>query len=242
MDTQPSPGGDASGILAASLWRDIKAMLAWWKRKGWEASNRRSSRGSIMIKNNAGRDVGAGEFLQLESMTQPADSTLGITTNYTPIMSATTPTWHSAIDNIVIADSPVIDGEYFPYQPHPFGIVKCSGSKGSALRYVMPDPSDPKYAIRCSSGLYRILGYDAVNEFAIVDLGKSQSRWRYKLTEDAQVSGSTEAKLYTTDGVEFSSTTIILSDPLGVGDEDSIDFEGYCKNAGNEFLIASGPC
>lgn len=238
----PSPGSDASFLSESALWRDLLTMIREWKQGKFTAGSRSKRRGYIQIENGAGRDIEPGEFMQITSMTQPADTSLGIATNYSPILTATEPTWHSAIDNIVISDGPVADGEFFAYQPRTFGVVSCTGSKGSDLRYVMIDPANPQYGIRCSSGLYRVLGYDSTNDFAIVDLGKSQPLWRYKLTEASLAPSTTTAKLYTLDGTEYSTTTVELSDPLSIGDGDALDYEGYCVHVGNAFHIAPGPC
>lgn len=233
----PSPGSESTITQKASVWRDIFTMLSQWRRGELTRRPPQSRRGTIWIKNNTGRDVEPGEFLQVTAMTQPADTSLGMATNYSPILTAEEPTWHTAIDNVVISDGPILEDELFAYQPRSFGIVQCTGQKGSGDRYVMIDPANPQYGITGSSGMFKVLGYDASNDVAIIDFGKSQPLWRYFTTEATQTPSDTTAKLHTLGNIEFSASTIELSDPYGITTHQPTARGGYCMQLGNKFYV-----
>ena len=241
MYPNTTPGSDASFITDHVIWKDIFEMLSQWRNGDFSKTTSARRSGTIQILNNTGRDVEAGEMLQISGMTQPADSSLGIGTNYSPIMSAVEPVWHTAIDNIILADGPVPQDQYFSYHPRRFGIVSCSGGFGGPQRYIMPDPANPKFGFRSSSGIFRILGYDATNEFAIVDLHREQTLWRCEYLENSQAPSSTTAKLLSIGDQEFSDD-VEIEDPDSVADDAVTGYKSYCIQIGNEFHIQTGPC
>lgn len=234
MHPLPVPGADSTVTQKASVWRDIFVMLSQWRKGEFTKQPKHTRRGTIWIKNNTGRNVTAGEFLQVAAMTQSPDTSLDIGTNYTPILTATQPTWHTAVDNLVISDGPILKDEFFPYQPRPFGIVSCTGAVGSNNRFVSPQPGNTKYGIRASSGLFRVLGYDSSTGFAIVDLGKSQTLWRYELSENSMVPATTQAKLLTLNNEDMSAV-IHVTDKAGITKFQLAQDQGFCVQIGNEF-------
>jgi len=244
--TYPSPqqGGDANVIRSATVWRDLLAMRKWWKsRRGGTSlgtSTGRDREGGIYVRNDYGRDLRIGELVQCDSTTQPADSALNEAYAISPIIHGDYPTWHTNIGNIVVANSAVEDGALFRLPNKNWATVRCAGQIGSSGLYVMPDPDFPHRALRCSSGIFRVIGYDATNDLATVRIGQSQPLWRYELTQDSQAPNDTTATLKTLDGATFGD--INLKDPLSIGEDDLSGYEGYCIHVGNEFHIASGPC
>lgn len=234
-----TPGSDASFVQSSRVWTDIFDMLRWWRR---ERDKRGSTkrRGTVWIRNNTARDVDAGEILQLQSLSSVSDSTQTLTGMRSPVMRAGIPTWHTGIDRLIVCENPVPAGELFPYSFNPWAAVQVTGEDGTNGSYVMPDPDATTTGRISRSGIWRVLGYDSSNGFAIVELGQNQPRWRYTLTQDSQSPSTTTATLKTLDDVSFGD--INLSDPDGVGDDDPVDYTGYCVQCGNEFHIATGPC
>ncbi|MCD0460069.1 hypothetical protein [Roseiconus lacunae] len=192
----------------------------------------------VDVINGSGRDYDIGELMQIDGCDCPDGSNpydLPGAIEYECI----TPVWHSKIDNIVVAAEPIPDGERGRAIVSGHCVIKTSGA--ATGRYAMINPSTPHEALVSSGGVARVL-HQVSASYALCCLGMVADLWRYKLTEASQAPGVTTATLYTLDGTQFSTTEIELSDPLSVGDEDAIDYAGYCRQAGNEFHIQTGPC
>ncbi|MCD0459959.1 hypothetical protein [Roseiconus lacunae] len=149
------------------------------------------------------------------------------------------PVWHTNIANIGVVLDDMPDGDFGRLSIGGLTVIRLSTAADGEYAFI--DPAEPKHWKLNSSSGYKVV--DRINDdWAIVNLSSNEPFWRYKLTEASQAPGVTTATLYTLDGTQFSTTEIELSDPLSIGDNETADYQGYCRHTGNEFHIAEGPC
>lgn len=151
--------------------------------------------------------------------------------------------WHENIAHlgVVLNDTP--DGDFGRICIAGLAVLKLAGT-GTVPdgEWATPDPDDPKqWKLSPDAGMARVI--DKINdEYAIAQMGVSQPRWIYELTEDSKAPLVTTAKLLHYDLTDYSTTEIELSDPLSAGVNDTDGYRGYCWQSGNEFHIGLGPC
>lgn len=196
------------------------------------------SRNLVPVLNDSGRDYDIGEFFTVSSYSGPADTDLyEVPASIEYVCDQ--PTWHTDIANLLVSAEPIPDGERGLAVVSGHCLIKVTNTTVGSC--VMPDPATAYQGKVGSSGVASVMARPG-DGLVIAILGDKQPLWRYKLTQASQAPSVTTAKLYTLGGTEFSTTEFNLSDPLSVGDTDSVDDEGYCVHAGNEFHIATGPC
>jgi hypothetical protein len=188
------------------------------------------------VKNSSGRDYGVGEAFQIDSYRGPADK---YEVEQSPLVNCIEPTWHTAIDKIVIAAEPIPDTE--------FGIAVVAGvcvikapSAGSDS-FVMINPSTT-YEMKGGgeSGIAKVLA-EIDTDYVLANFGERQNLWSYELTQDSRAPSATSAKLLNLDGTEYAST-ITLTDPDGLMDDQVSGDQGFCLQIGNEFYAIQAVC
>ena len=135
-------------------------------------------------------------------------------------------------------------------------------SSGNDGEFIMPDPGkidiggagpgdgqDSPYCIITTGGIGKVL-WQITEEYAAVNLRHEQLRFRYKLK--SLFSSSTDrafAYLYDLNGdpvrgtgIDENGADIFVTDRLGLMDDQSIDDEGFCFLAGNEFHADQANC
>lgn len=236
---RPRPG-QASDIKSAALWTDIFELLNQWRSGMLTPQSSGSSKpAAIEIEGTVAR--GANEVLQLDEL-ETGTAATKLARMDAPLITAIEPVWHSALDRLVIVPNGCIAGQVFSLPTLTWAAVACNVVQ-TTDRYVMLDPDNTTQMKSADAGIWRILGSDQANDYAIVDLTQGQPDWQYELTEDSQAPSTTLAKLLRMDGSEFAPGHLInLSDPRSFMDEQLSGEKGFCFLAGNKFYAYQSPC
>lgn len=244
---RPRPGQELDLIDRADIWSDIVDLINAYKTGrldpvGYEPDRERL----IHLENTSGYDRMAGVLQQIDPFTEPDEATEDLFIE-SPVGETSDPVWHTAIDNLVVVPSDVLENGVFSYPSLSWAVVVVTDQVDVDDRWVMVDPAEPTKMKTADAGIYRIIGYvgegEDTEKRAIVDLTQSQTLWRYELTDDSNAPDATDAKLLRLDGTEFSSGSVTeISDPDGLMDDQVAGDKGFCIHAGNKFYAQTAVC
>lgn len=191
---------------------------------------------TVQVNNGSGRDFDLGEVFYVDGYDGPTDR-YNIAGDFE--LDVITPIWHTKIANPLVAAEPIPNGER--------GLAVLSGlcilsvDSTSTGTHAMIDPANPEKCKLASGGFAAVLRR-VDTSLALAVVGKVQPLWRYKLTEDSLAPSTTTAELYTLDGTKYSTTTIELSDPDQLMDDQVTDNMGWCLHCGNTFQAIQAVC
>lgn len=193
------------------------------------------SRVECMIRNDSGADRDIGECLVIDDYDGPTATDLySIPGNVE--LSCIAPVWHTNVSRLVILAEPIPDGEAGVAVLSGHCLAKASGDDD----FVMLDPTDTNVFKSATSGIARTIAR-VDSDYALINFRDSCDWWQYELTQASQAPSATTAKLIGRDGVEFASS-INLSDPLSLMDDQASGDKGFCRFCGNDFEAVTGPC
>ena len=242
--TKPQAGQSVGPFIADSgMWSLLFDMLSAYRNGDLTSDNKGvgGSRTSLIVTSDTA--IAAGTLKQIDAIKDPGaqtDPAVLFTLNRKPIFTVKDPVWHTDMDNLLfIQKSMQADTAAAVNRARlvstPIDIVSTNH------RYAMVDPSDPNALKSSTSGIYKIYESYASSSVAILDTQESQPLWMYQLNENSKAPGSTNAKLLGLDLSTFSSS-ISLSDPLSLMDDQLAGDFGFCWNIGNAFFAIQAPC
>ena len=241
---RPSPGDPIGPVVYnAKTWSKILNILAAWDagRLGTGPKKRKSGlKSSIAAK--AVSDVDRGS---IQVLTMSGDPIAGLSDSMRnivekrPVFTAGDPVWHSNIDNAVVMQRSV-NADWASTVGSAKYITVDLDATDAGKQWAMIDPDDPTTLKAATGGIFKVMkGY--AGSRALLDTQQSQRIWRYELNENSQAPATTDAKLVNLDGTTFA-TSINLSDPLSLMDDQTANAVGFCWHIGNEFYAIQGPC
>ena len=227
--------GDA---IRAESWNQLVDRLPG-SNVGRPASPGNISRTEIEVVNGSGRNYDVGEIFYVNSFSGPTGNAPWEAIE-TPLYSGIEPIWHSKISRLCVAAQPIPDGEQGVAVVSGHCVIKTTNDS-TTLGWIMLDPSTEYQGKLADAGIAKVLGKIA-NGWYLCNFGETQRRWRYKLSEASQAPSTTTATLYLRDGTQWDTTTFELSDSISITDGDALNYEGFCEQVDNEFLVHVGPC
>lgn len=227
--------------ITATRWNQLVDRLPG-SESGFGASLGSVSRVLALVRNDSGQDIDIGEALAIDDYDGPDDTAI-YDVPWAAEFVGVLPVWHTKISRIAIAAAPVPDGDRGPFVLSGMCLVRIETYR-SADEFVMIDPASPYRFSTGGAGLGRILApipSEEDTQYAMINFRDGDNLWIYELTEDSQAPSDTDAKLFTLSGTEFTSS-INLSDPLGIMDDQISGQKGFCIQTGNKFYAIQGPC
>lgn len=224
--------------ILASKWNGIVDRLPS-TRQGNPAGSRLLNRVEVRVKNDTANNRDIGEVMAISSFDGPTGSVIfEILDN--AVYKCVSPVWHTSIARLVILAEPIPAGE--------IGIAVLSGhcivsltSGADTDQFVMIDPSSLNKCKGTTSGIGRLLAKLSGGNYGLINFRDECTLWRYELTQASQAPAVTTAKLVDQAGNTFH-TTMNLSDPLSLMDDQVTGDKGWCFQCGNLFQAIQGPC